>query len=185
MKKINIDTPCAYFLTFRTYATWLHGDTRLSVDPEHNVYGTPRIKENPNLEKVMRSECLEDKFIMNAKHRKTVLESIIDTCEYNHWHLHAAHVRSNHAHIVLRSDMAGKLTRTRIKIYATKFLKRDHSELTQRKNFWSEGGSAKEIWRPEFLFPTMHYVIEEQGEKMALYYEKEYDEIDRSGFFMF
>ncbi|HLB57933.1 MAG TPA: transposase [Gammaproteobacteria bacterium] len=186
MKNNKKNIPIAYLVTFRCYATWFHGDKRLSVDPKHNVFGTPRIKENSGLEKAMKDGCIEDKFIMNPQHRETVLQSIIDTCEYNRWYLHAAHVRSNHAHIVLRSDLTGKETRTRIKIYATKYLKRNHIDLSQRKNFWSEEGSAKEIWRPESLFPTMYYVIEEQGGKrMALYYEKEYDEIDRSSYFIF
>ncbi len=183
MKNIKKDIPIAYFLTFRTYATWLHGDSRLSVDPLHNIFGTPRIKANPHLQVAMRKACAENEFIMNVAQRETVLQSIIDTCDYNHWYLHAAHVRTNHVHIVLRSDMPGKMARTRIKIYATKHLKNNHIDISQRKNFWAEGGSAKEIWRPEFLFPTMHYVIEEQGKKMALYYDKEYDEMGRANYF--
>jgi len=39
-------TPIAFFITFRTYGTWLHGDERGSVDRCHNHYGTPRLPAN-------------------------------------------------------------------------------------------------------------------------------------------
>jgi len=35
------ELPLAYFLTLRTYGTWLHGDERGSVDAKHNCYNTP------------------------------------------------------------------------------------------------------------------------------------------------
>jgi hypothetical protein len=31
----------AYFITFHTYGTWLHGTERGSVDRAHNTLGTP------------------------------------------------------------------------------------------------------------------------------------------------
>jgi hypothetical protein len=31
--------PLAYFLTFGTYGSWLHGDVRGSKDPRHNTLG--------------------------------------------------------------------------------------------------------------------------------------------------
>ena len=34
----------SYFLTFTTYGTWLHGDTRGSVDREHNIVETPYLE---------------------------------------------------------------------------------------------------------------------------------------------
>ena len=30
--------PLAYFISFRTYGTWLHGDERFSVDRKQNKY---------------------------------------------------------------------------------------------------------------------------------------------------
>ena len=45
--------------------------------------------------------------------------------------------------------------------------------------------SEKIIWKEADVFPTMYYVIEQQGEKMAVYYDKEYDEVDWSSYFIF
>jgi REP element-mobilizing transposase RayT len=170
MKNKN-NIPFAYFLTFRTYGSWLHGDPRLSVDPKHNIYGTPRISANLGLLDTMKKECKEDEFILETSERNTVLESIIETCNYNHWYLHAAHVRTNHVHIILQSNNLGKKTIAILKTYATKALKRNHSALLQRKKYWSKGGSAKFITGPDYLPSVMDYVIEQQGERMALYYE--------------
>ncbi len=33
--------PLAYFITFRTYGTWLPGDERGTVDVDNNAYGSP------------------------------------------------------------------------------------------------------------------------------------------------
>ncbi len=34
--------PLAYLISFRCYGTWVHGDTRRSVDRKQNAYGTPK-----------------------------------------------------------------------------------------------------------------------------------------------
>jgi hypothetical protein len=41
-----MDRPIAYFITFTTYGTWLHGDERGSVDKGHNRVGTEFIAPN-------------------------------------------------------------------------------------------------------------------------------------------
>jgi hypothetical protein len=38
--------PLGYLLTFRGYGTWLHGDSRGSVDRFHRTYGTPMLPPN-------------------------------------------------------------------------------------------------------------------------------------------
>ena len=39
----------AYFITFSTYGTWLHGTTKGkgSVDREHNQHGCPSLRPTP------------------------------------------------------------------------------------------------------------------------------------------
>ena len=165
----------AYFLTFRTYGTWLHGDERGSVSRENNQYGRPLITPHANLRKQMQSNMSEPALqFSSAEQRQTVLQSIIDTCNYNHWILFAAHVRIEHVHLVLQSSSSKEDAQRIIKCYATKDLKKYHSELSQRNHFWSRHGSTKNIWAPESLFPALYYVIKQQGEPMALFYDKKY-----------
>jgi hypothetical protein len=46
-REFNADrVPLAYLITFRAYGTWLHGDSRGSVDRFHNRYGVPLIPAN-------------------------------------------------------------------------------------------------------------------------------------------
>jgi REP element-mobilizing transposase RayT len=174
-KKYTSGAPAhAYLLTIRAYASWLHGDERGSVDPKHNQYNTPTLPSSPSLEKAMRSFSTEIPFKMCQNYRDTVLQSVIETCHYNHWHLYAVHVRTEHIHLVVQSNMTKEKTTGKIKCYATKFLKQSHSELLQRKNFWSRHASTKNIWAPEAIFPALYYVVKRQGEPMALYYDKQY-----------
>src|SRR5688572_30293307 len=41
--------PFGYHITFRAYGTWLHGDSRGSVDRFHNRFGTPRLPRNEQM----------------------------------------------------------------------------------------------------------------------------------------
>ena len=66
-------TPCAYIITCRTYGTWLHGDSRTSVDRKHNVFLMPKIKANTSLQKDMHNLCKEETFIMDKQERSIVL----------------------------------------------------------------------------------------------------------------
>jgi hypothetical protein len=40
----DTDTPLAYFISFRAYGTWLHGDKRGSIDRFNNRYRAPYIQ---------------------------------------------------------------------------------------------------------------------------------------------
>ncbi|MCX7120327.1 MAG: transposase [Gammaproteobacteria bacterium] len=165
--------PLAFILTCRTYASWVHGDARGSVDPKHNKFLTPRLKPNNNLKKIMQDNCTENMFLMNAPQRQTVLESIINTCKFAGWHLHAAHVRSNHLHVVLNTEKEIEKVSISLKAYATRYLKKEYPEL-QRERFWSSGSSTGYIFRSDYLLRAIEYTIEDQGKHMAFYCEKEY-----------
>ena len=168
--------PFAYIITFRTYGTWLHGDKRGSVDRKNNIFLTAKIKSNLNFHNVMHNLCKESAFIMNAAERETVLQSIIDTCNYSQWHLYAAHVRSNHLHIVLKSEKEPEKIAISLKAYATRYLKKHYPQL-MRERFWSQGASTGYIYQSDFLFRAIQYAIEEQGKEMARYCDPTYHEI--------
>ena len=165
--------PFAYSITFRTYASWLHGNNRESVDPRHNIFFTPRIRTNSNLEKRMRSNCNEPLFLLSSSQRTTVLNAIVDTCAHAGWHLYAAHVRTNHVHIILQTACSPDKAAISLKAYATRYLKKANANLL-REHYWARGQSTKPFFDSTRLFRAMQYVIEEQGEKMALYYDREF-----------
>ena len=168
--------PLAYIITYRTYATWLHGDARTSVDRNHNTFLTPRIKENSFRYKAMQTQCSENPFLMNGPQRKIVLQSIIKTCELAQWYLYAAHIRTNHTHVIVKAFKAPEKVAVSLKAYATRDLKLNFPELN-RKHFWAKGESTGYIFQSENLFRAIQYAIHEQGREMAFYCDPEYIEV--------
>ena len=97
--------PIAYLITIRTYGTWLHGDERGSVDRHgRNLYGTPRLAVNPELERIMREEMKRAPFTLNAAQRIAVHREIEDVCDRRSYYLRALNVRTNHLHSVVSAQ---------------------------------------------------------------------------------
>src|SRR3990167_7225564 len=119
----------AYFITFRTYGTWLHGDERGSTSRKRNRFNTPMITAWAPLKNVMMTSMCETEFTLSNAYSNTVLKALIETCQYNMWKLYAAHVRKTHLHIVLSASLNKEKTLATLKCYATKALKKQHSEL--------------------------------------------------------
>jgi hypothetical protein len=43
-------------------------------------------------------------YLLDARRRADVLESIREACEYRHWALLATHVRSTHVHVIVEGE---------------------------------------------------------------------------------
>ena len=54
------------------------------------------------------------------------------------------------------------------KAYCTRRLKEAGFE-PQRRHRWTEGGSKRYLWKPDQLEAAVCYVLDEQGERMAVY----------------
>lgn len=94
--------PLAYLITVRTYGTWLHGDERGSVDAHgQNIYGTPRIQENDNLQKLMVEEMRAEPFTLDREQIAVVDAEIREVCQRREYLLRALNVRTNHFHAVV------------------------------------------------------------------------------------
>ena len=184
MQKNNKQNAYAHFITFRTYGTWLHGDPKFSVHHSLNEINTPKIKPHEKLCQQMKNSLTSEKILLDDSQRNIVLSAIIFACKKYDWHLLTAHVRTNHAHVILKTSITPERSMTQIKAYATRFLRKENPQANHTK-LWARHGSTKPIWRPEQLFPVMHYVIEEQGEKMSCYYDKCYEDFSKNHFMLF
>ena len=78
----DTEEPLAYFITFRTYGTWLHGDERGSTDRSNNVYGEPFIAPSTEWERYNRRSLRSEPFILNAACRNVVEKAIREVCEH-------------------------------------------------------------------------------------------------------
>src|SRR5687767_4111652 len=100
----DTDTPLAYFISFRTYGTWLHGDRRGSIDRFHNRYRSPYMPTNEKWCRYNEQQLKAKPLILNAKQRNAVQHAIRETCQIRNWRLQAMNVRTNHVHTVVSAS---------------------------------------------------------------------------------
>ena len=120
-KQLNV-IPLALFITFTTYGTWLHGDDRGSVDRDHNIYGTPHLEPDLERQKFDSHRMKGKPFKMEKQDRIIVLDTIKEVCQYRKWHLHAAHIRPTHVHIIVSANKEPEKIMTTFKSYASRAL---------------------------------------------------------------
>ena len=121
-------------------------------------------------------------FLMGFTERYIVLNSIKSTCDYRGWILYAVHIRTNHVHLLVKSDASAEKTLSIIKAYASRDLNK-HFLCVNKGKYWSRHGSTRYVWSSMFLYPAMEYVIDRQGERMACYYQDWYDDYKSIGDF--
>ena len=165
MKENWTRKPLAYFITFSTYGTWLHGTDKGSVDKQHNQYGSELLSPNKSRETYEKKYLKNAPIVLNKRHRMHILLSIKEVCAYRQWELHAAHVRSNHVHVIVSARVTPERILKDLKAYATRTLRKINHSFRDIK-IWTHHGSTKYIWTHKSLNATLHYVIYEQGMPM-------------------
>ncbi|QKK07967.1 MAG: hypothetical protein HND58_07110 [Planctomycetota bacterium] len=125
--------PLAYFLTWTTYGTWLHGDQRGSVDDAHNVFGHPVLEAQPHRAARTREGLAEQPFVMTARVRDVVDDAIRTHAEFRSWRVLGLNVRTNHVHLVIEANShSPEQVMAQCKLWATRRL-RDRGLLDGRK----------------------------------------------------
>src|ERR1044072_8330334 len=161
----DTDFPLAVFFTFRCHGTWLHGDRRGSMDRHQNIYGTPRLPDNPNWKQFSQKKLEHPPVILNASQRRSVEKAVRDTCEKRCWDLHALNVRTNHIHAVI--DIGTKkadIALNALKANATRQL-RDDGLWNLEHSPWVKRGSKRNIWSERMVAEASDYVINRQGDE--------------------
>jgi len=158
--------PLAYFITFTCYGTWLHGGKDKSVDKENNTPLSPYLPLNKNRELSARSRLQEEKFLLDMPLRLIILSSIKATCSHRNWNLLAAHVRTNHVHLVIHANTTPEIIMRDIKSYSSRELNR-HLE-NKRDRYWTRHGSTRYLWKSEHVYRAIQYVVLEQGNQGAV-----------------
>jgi REP element-mobilizing transposase RayT len=164
----------AYFITFTCYGTWLHGDERGSVDDEHNIPGEPVLP--PDGERYAR-ECdklNEPQYQLDAPRRKIVVDAVCRIVRRKGWPLHAAHVRSNHVHVVVTAEGPPERVMNDFKAAASRHLNRAFPAERDRTR-WTRHGSTRYLWTEDALAEKVQYVLYEQGEPMERFPDPDTD----------
>ncbi|MFA6045370.1 MAG: transposase [Phycisphaerales bacterium] len=153
----------AYFITFRCYGTWLHGDERGSVNRKMpRGFGDPFIPPTQELE-AMRGRALQHApVVLSGEARETVEGSIRGVCKYREWRLHALAARTNHVHIVVSaSDRPPELVMNSFKSWTTRGLV-EAGHFAKGHRIWSRHGSTIYLWNAESIAEKVEYVVNGQ-----------------------
>ena len=157
-------SPLAYFITFSTYGSRLHGDERESVIVKEDA---PRlIGRNDALKQYEEKAMKYPEVTLDEPQRQVVLDTILKHCQIKQWHPYAVHVRSNHAHVIVKSSEDPDKVMYDLKAWATRRLREAGNHFD---TVWTRHGSTKYIFKYDKLKEKIHYVIYEQGEMMAYY----------------
>jgi REP element-mobilizing transposase RayT len=157
--------PLAYFISFRTYGTWLHGDERGSVDRHHNVYGTPLLAPRLDWQAYNLRLMKHPPVTLEAARRRAVDAAIRETCDRCGWELIALNVRTNHVHSVVSAPVPPERVRNAFKGYATRRM-REEGCWPYDSSPWSRGGSRRYLWTEQEVASAVVYVRDRQGEDL-------------------
>ena len=158
----------AYFLTWTTYGTWLHGNAKGSVDKQHNVFETPLLPEE--MERARREEqaMVQPAYLMDETQRAIVCKAIVNLARERHWRLWAVHVRANHVHVVVTVERDPGRLLSDFKGRASRDLTRAGFDNVDRKR-WTRHGSTRHLFREGDVEAAITYTLDEQGDRMAWY----------------
>jgi REP element-mobilizing transposase RayT len=156
-----------YLITFACYGCHLHGSEPGSVDPEHNLPGSRLVAPNPLRYANERDRMDQPVYEMDQPRRELVMQTIGEVCSHRRWQLVAAHVRSNHVHVVVEGDGPPERMMNNFKSYASRGLTSAGFEDATRKR-WARHGSTRWLWNRESVDAAIRYVVEGQGDKMAV-----------------
>jgi REP element-mobilizing transposase RayT len=105
---------------------------------------------------------------MDRTRREAVLAAMLERCADRHWSLLAAHVRTNHVHIVVEAEAPPERIMNDLKSYASRCLNRLGLDEPSRKR-WARHGSTRWLWKPQTVSAAIRYVVDEQGDPMAAF----------------
>ena len=147
--------PIAYHITWGTYGARLHGSGKPHVDRDHNVYGTPFAPTERAREEASRQRMSADPVSLTPDERQEVERAIRELAARYTWTIHALAAQSDHVHVVITAPRAGDPLREALKAVASRAL---NKRFGKRLHWWSENGSDKHLYEPEYFENAVDYV---------------------------
>ncbi|MDI1241060.1 MAG: hypothetical protein PSX80_03965 [bacterium] len=158
------ELPLAYFITFRTFGTWLHGDPRGSTSRHRNRYKSKHLPGTPEWIATNQKRMNREPLILNKLQRDCIEASIKHTCTNRGWELYAANARTNHIHSVANIGVAKPfIALNAFKANATRSL-RETGLYRSYETPWADKGSECWLWTRAELDRAVDYVLYSQGD---------------------
>jgi REP element-mobilizing transposase RayT len=159
-------------ITFACYGSRLRGGESGSVDRKHNSPGMPTLDVDPVRAAAESERMDQDPYGMDKARRDAVLGAVHGVCSHRGWHLLAAHVRSDHVHLVVEAETVPERVMNDFKVYASRALNRLGLDEPNRRR-WARHGSTRWLWKPEDVAAAIQYVVAKQGEAMSVFESRE------------
>jgi REP element-mobilizing transposase RayT len=155
----------AYLLTFHTYATWLPGDPRGSVQ-RGDRYGDPYRAPCEALERRALAASRSPPVVLQTEERIVVSRTLVEVCRHRSWPLLAAHVRTNHVHVIVTAMAPPARVMGDLKAWSTRrVIEARHRPPGTR--LWARGGSVRHLWTEKAVAAACFYVVHEQGDTLV------------------
>jgi REP element-mobilizing transposase RayT len=158
--------PTTYLITWVCYGSWLPGQTG-AIPRTQNQFGARLPASDSLKEQQARDRMTQPPYFLDAIRRRIVLNSVQEVCTCRGWALHAAHVRTNHIHVVITADRKPEHVMNALKAYSSRALNNCALDRPDRRK-WARHGSTRYLWAREAISAAIHYVVREQGEAMAV-----------------
>ncbi len=155
----------AYFITFHTYGTWLHGRDEGSVDRTHNTPGEALLSPDRSRERSEHAMLKHAPIVLDDSARCIVGDTIRAVCRHRGWTIRALSVRSNHAHAVVSAVASPEKVLADLKAYSTRRL-REAGLIGPDTRVWSHHGSTRYLDSPESAQRAIEYTDHYQGEPL-------------------
>jgi hypothetical protein len=156
--------PLAYFLTWTTYGTRLHGDPRGTVDEDHNQVGRPVLAPDPVRRRRMCQKLSQAPFTLSPEAELAVQDVIRRHTEFRSWKLHAIATPRTHVHIVVDCRRPGEpmpkdpeLVMEEYKSWGTRELRR-RGIVGPDRRVWTDHGSTQWVNTEIGLHAAIDYV---------------------------
>ena len=160
--------PGTFFITFTCYGAKLHGEDG-TVDLHHNAPGTPRLSESRARLEFRREHMRQLPYALDEQRRSVILRAIMEVCDKKLWTLLAAHVRTNHVHVVVQAEATPEWVMSTFKRYSSRALNRLGIDERDDCRRWARHGSTRYIWTKAQLSAAIRYTVGGQGGQLAVY----------------
>jgi REP element-mobilizing transposase RayT len=111
---------------------------------------------------------IQPAFELDCDSRRVVLETLKEVCSHRSWNLLAAHVRTNHVHVIVEAEVPPEKVMNDFEAYASRALNRLDDKEPDRMR-WARHGSTRWLWKDQDVREAIRYVVEDQGEPMAVF----------------
>jgi REP element-mobilizing transposase RayT len=160
-----------WFLTWRTYGTWLPGDERGFVDPIlnehgerviHNLPGTPLDKDNPQLHHYAREVMRGSAVYLIGEQPVELFDQFQETARHRGWELLTVAILTNHVHLIVGvgGDPDPSTLLRDFKSYGSRRLNRRWT-VPVSKTWWAESGSRRTLKTEESRNQAVQYILQQ------------------------